>query len=71
MSMTEPTIEDCLKELREIFGAHYYTRPEYSGTSVRWHVMAGCPARWFSGASLDQMMAQVRTWKESHKDVTK
>lgn len=81
MSMTEPTIEECLKELREMFPgwhceistAHYmgnktnrlYTRIDIHCTDFERN-------DWTEhGPTLSKAMSQVRLWKESQKDVTK
>lgn len=76
MSMTELTVEDCLKELREMF-------PDTAFISVKNHAIyqgsinhqpqadIQIEDRGFRCTTLSEAMAHVRAWKESQKDVTK
>lgn len=72
MSMTEPTIEECLKELREMFPrcpvivSAFLCPNEYSIA-----VASEDEYELFNYPTLNECVAQVRAWKESQKDVTK
>jgi hypothetical protein len=70
-SPAEPTIQECLAELREMFPAHEYIRVRigcsWFGDSDQVDVLARIVVtkyEWF-GKSLSEAMDRVREWKES------
>lgn len=71
---TEPTVEDCLKELREMLPRYkyFFLSVSIGAPRVPYEIQVGsvyysAGVRSFHAETLSEAMSQVRAWREQQK----